>query len=469
LKQETGLPHTEFQSEPLVGASYGLTTADLPDFERLYGPSAASLEALLLGLQFRDWLTDSECALLRQFAPRSGRIVLFADDEILNPQDADGLPEDIHTAATGQHADAIFTHRCQLSGCEMTRAVVHTGRVGAIRGRNLTLAICEPERDPERAHRIEASDSLLSRFRAAFKQATEIAASLQSRLPTDTPYLAVNRASGRVLIASDDLVRLLGNVREAILDAEYSSLSKQLRGLMAARGLHMDNVSTGEMHLAVISVLPERRTKQTTLVDPTLTGLFIRAARDKVAAITAASDRPPNPEPGSDPEGRDESAAIIASEVAELSGLIDGLDLLHGEVQSRRALPVVDEVCEAARLTGERLGQIVEIRRPVNPIQATLIVPQSALRVLTETALRSHNDGSQKAATTIMFASEENGLKVTITTRADDEPRSIRVRRTRLECAARLAEVLGIACSHSHDDDGCLKTTLTIPLEEICS
>jgi len=461
------LSHTEFQPEPFVGASFGRLTTTLPDFECFYGPSAVSLEALLLGLHFRDWLTESERTVLQQFAPRSGRIILFAGEEILNPHAADELPENIPSAVSGQHSDAIFTHHCRMSGCEITRAVVHTARIGTLRGRDLTLAICEPERDLDGARRIEASDSLLSRFRTAFRQASETAAGLQSRLPTDTPYLAVNRASGRILTASDDLVRLLGSARKAILDAEYSSMSEHLRRLMATRGLHMDNFSSGEIHLAVISVLPERRKKKTALGDPILSEFFIHAARNKLAAITAASSHLADLYGGGGPADGNELTMVLASEAVELGGLIDGLDLLYGGGQPCRPLAVIDEITTAARLTAERLERRIEIRTPLNPIHATLTAPDSALRVLTASALRSLDGEPEDATTTITFTPEDSNLTVALTTRAADGRRSIRARQSWLDCTARLAEVLGVACSHHRDDDSCFETTLTIPLEEI--
>jgi len=461
------LPHTEFQPEPFVGASLGRLTTALPDGECFYGPSAVSLEALLLGLQFRDWLTDSERSVLQQFTPRSGHIILFAGEQILNPHNADELPENIPSAATGPHSDAIFTHRCRMSRGEITRAVVHTARIGTIRERDLTLAICEPERDLDGARRIEASDSLLSRFRTAFRRAAETAAVLQSHLPTDTPYLAVNRASGRVLTASDDLIQLLGRDRKAILDVEYSSVSERLRRLMATRGLHMDNFSSGEMHLAVISVLPERRKKKTALDDPILSEFFIHAAHNRLAAITAASSHLANLYDGGGPADGNELTMVLASEAVELGVLIDGLDLLHGNGQPCRSLAVIDEITRAAQLTGERLERTVEIRTPLNPIDATLTAPDSALRVLTASALRSHDGKPGDATTTVTFTPEGRNLTVTLTTRAADGRRSIRARQSWLDCTARLAEVLGVACTHHRDDDTCFETTLKIPLEEI--
>lgn len=462
------MSHIEFQPEPFVGTSFDRLTDTVPDFECFYGPSAVSLEALLLGLHYRDWLTDSERIVLQQLTPRSGRIVLFAGEEALNPHDADQLPENIPPVVGGQHADAIFTHHCQMTGCEITRAVVHTARIGTIRGRDLTLAVSEPERDPDGARRIEASDSLLSRFRTACRKAAETAAGLQSRLPTDIPYLAVNRASGRVLTASDDLIRLLGSDRKAVLDAEYSSMSEHLRRLMATRGLHMDNYSSGEMHLAVISVLPERRKKKTVHGDPVLTEFFIQAARRKLAAITAASGHLADLHSGGPVKGN-ELTMVLASEAVELGSLIDGLDLVYSSGQPCRSLTVIDEITRAARLTAERLERRVEIRTPLNPIHATLTAPDSALRVLTASALQSHDGEPGDATTTITFTPENGILTVALTTRATDGQRSIRARQNWLDCTARLAEVLGVACSHHRDDNSCLETILTIPLEEISS
>ncbi|MCX6833927.1 MAG: hypothetical protein NTW07_02140, partial [candidate division Zixibacteria bacterium] len=283
------------------------------------------LEAIFLGLHFRDWLTENEQTRLSQFAPPAGYTVMTFGDRVLFPREL--LPEVLESTsqASVHGSDAIFTHRCCIHDRDLVSGVVHTARIGAIGTRDLMLSVCQPDHDKERQRQIEQFGKFVAAVRTAFRSASEATAVLRSRLPAKNPHILVNRASGRVVTAHEDICRELGSDSEQLADVEYSQLAERLRGFIHTRVTRMENIAIGDMNLAVVTFLPERRRKSD-FGNPIDMAHLVDAMRNKVASIVTASSYLENLYNPANTNDRNEMAAIILSHADELTRMINSLE-----------------------------------------------------------------------------------------------------------------------------------------------
>lgn len=283
------------------------------------------LEAIFLGLHFRNWLTENEQARLSQFAPPAGYPVMTLGDRVLFPRE---LPLEVlesSSQAAVHGSDAIFTHRCCIHDHDLVSGVVHTARIGAIGIRDLMLSVCQPDHDSERQRQVERFGQFVITVRTAFRSASEATAALRLRLPAENPHILVNRASGRVVTAHEDVCRELGSDSEQLADVEYSQLAVRLRGLIHTRVTRMENIAIGDMHLAIVTFLPERRRKSD-FGNPIDMAHLVDAMRNKVASIVTASSYLENLYNPANTDDRNEMAAIILSHADELTRMINNLE-----------------------------------------------------------------------------------------------------------------------------------------------
>ena len=282
------------------------------------------LEAVFLGLHFRDWLTDNEQARLLRLAPPAAYIVMTLGDRILFPRELPPQVLESSSPAALHGSDAIFTHRCCIHDHDLTPGVVHTARIGAIGIRDLILSVCQQDHDGERQRQVEGFGRFITAVRTALKAASDAAIALRSRLPAENPHLLVNRASGRIVTASESICRELGSDSERLADVEYSQLAARLRDLIHTRATRMENIAVGDMHLAVVTFLPERRRKSDS-GDQVDTARLVDVMRNKVAAIVDASSHLEDLDDPGHTYDCNELATIISSHAEELTRLIDNL------------------------------------------------------------------------------------------------------------------------------------------------
>lgn len=283
------------------------------------------LEAVFLGLHFRDWLTDNEQARLLRLAPPAAYIVMTLGDRILFPRELPPQVLESSSPVALHNSDAIFTHRCCIHDHDLAPGVVHTARIGTIGIRDLMLSVCQPDHDGDRHRRVEWFGRFVTTVRTACKAASEAATALKSRLPAENPHLLVNRASGRIVTASESICREFESDSEQLADVEYSQLAPRLRDLTRTRATRMENIAIGDMHLAVVTFLPERRRKSGS-GDPIDMAYLVEAMRSTVASIAAASCHLDAQDDLTNTNDRNKLAAIISSHANELTKLIDCLE-----------------------------------------------------------------------------------------------------------------------------------------------
>lgn len=318
------MQNIRFQTEPPVtGHDPAQRTTHTGAYES--SDMVPLLEAIFLGLHFRNWLTENEQNRLSQFAPPAGYTVMTLGDRVLFPRE---LPPEVlesSSQASVHGSDAIFTHRCCIHDHDLVSGVVHTARIGAMGMRDLMLSVCQPDHDSERQRQVELFGQFVITVRAAFRSASEAATALSSRLPAENPHILVNRASGRVVTAHEDICRELGSDSEQLADIEYSQLAERLRSLIHTRVTRMENIAIGDMHLAIVTFLPERRRKSD-FGNPIDMAHLVDAMRNKVASIVTASSYLENLYNPASTDDRNEMAAIILSHADELTRMINSLE-----------------------------------------------------------------------------------------------------------------------------------------------
>jgi hypothetical protein len=344
---ETGAPltNTRFQTEPpdsvynSAPGSAHTGGSDSPDLLPFF-------EAVFLGLHFRDYLTENEQARFRQFAPPSGYLVVTLGERVLFPDDLPAqVLEGLSPAVLGA-SDAIFTHRCCIHDRDLAPGVVHSARIGTLESSNLMLSVCQSDPFGERHQQIEKFGQLVATARAAMRTASEVVTILKPRLSAEHPYLIVNRASGRVVTASEGIRRELDSESEQLVDSEYSQAAVRLCDLFQTCATRMENISPADMNLAIVTFLPERRRK-TGSGDPADAGRLVEAMRDEITAIVAASCDLRNRTPGNT---QDDPVEAISTHAIELTKLIDDFDSGPSVSRSGSADPAVNPTRLESRL-----------------------------------------------------------------------------------------------------------------------
>ena len=324
------MPNTRFQTEPT-----DIVSDSTPDPAHSAGSDSPDLlpffEAVFLGLHFRNCLTANEQARIKQLAPPSGYLVLTLGERVLVPDELPSQVQEGLSPAVLGASDAMFTHRCCIHDHDLAPGVVHSARIGTLGSDNLMLSVCQSDPFGERHRQIEKFSHLVTTARAALRTASEVAIILKPRLSAEHPYLIVNRASGRVVTASEGIRREFDTESEQAVDAEYSQVATKLRDLFQTCATRMENVSPADMNLAIVTFLPERRRK-TGSSDPADAGRLVEAMRDEVTAIVAASCDLRNHTPGNT---HDDPVEIISTHAIELTRLIDDFDA--GPAASKRA------------------------------------------------------------------------------------------------------------------------------------
>ena len=324
------MPNNRFQAEPLVPGHDPIPST--PPTGGFDSPEVLPLlEAIFLGLHFRDHITANEQAHFERLAPPAGYLMMTLGERLLThgelpPQVLEGL-----SPAIMHGSDAVFTHRCRIRDHDLAQGVIHTARVGAIGERDITLGVCQPDHHRERPRQVERFSRLIATARTALRAASDVALALESRLPDNLPHLLVNRASGRIVTASESICRELGSDSALLNDAEYSQMASRLGNLFRTRATRMENVAIADMNLAVVTFLPERRINNAG--NTAAASRLVDALRVKIAAITASADNLKRVR-GVDETGATRSdIEIISSQTDELHKLINRFNTEISECQ----------------------------------------------------------------------------------------------------------------------------------------
>ena len=459
---------TEFQSESSPGYQPHALTDEIRGDWWSHDKSRAPIQAMLLGLCLRGWLTASERRVLDLLAPRSVRTFLRLGKRTLHPENPDLLPADAVPDSLIAGTDAIFTRRWHPDeACETGNCRVHTADVGNIAEEELLFGLVEPEGDTGRDLPHDHFGRLVAQFRQALIGASAIAGDIRRRTAGSKAWILVNRTSGRVVDAGEASGLLLGLDRRALTDCEYSSLSGRLSLPATGRGLHMENLAYQDMHLAMVTILPERRSKPAPAEDKFFSEFFVHAMRNKLSAITTASSHLASlaGENGLADEG--ELASIILEQAVELDRQVDRLRLLlYYDQITGTPIAVGREIKAAAELAHKQFAADVKVDLSPDESDLTLELPAQSMGLLLDAAFRSHLSRSHRAGRTeAALTHEPNAAVIRLRSDFDADGPSAQFSSSWKDYTTRLAGAMGFSCLHQCPNSKVLTTTLTIPRE----
>jgi hypothetical protein len=215
----------------------------------------AALEALLLGLRLRGWLTERERELLDSLAPERSTTFVIHGERYLHPEGLQLFPFELIEAAIHKGGDAIFTHRYRRDTNKASyHYTIYTAVINWPASPPLVLGFFGPDdqmKTPEVENRFH---ELVTLFRETYHSHHECAERLQQQLASDTPVIIVNRCSGRVVTLNEDAADLLHTDTIDLVDRELGEIRVQLGDLLPGHRLTMTNINEDELFLTIITL-----------------------------------------------------------------------------------------------------------------------------------------------------------------------------------------------------------------------
>ena len=467
LKQESTVTVTGFQVEPGVSRLDLSMVADRSTIHVMPEQNTAGLESLMFSLRFRNWLSDSEKNLLDMLAPQHAVTFLVHDGHYLHPEDVELFPMDVIDSSLNRGGEAIFIHRYQPeSGSSNDCYKIHTARFGMLRGQELIIGILGPDRLAGSGQFEDHFSRLVNACRRVWRETDTAVESLKARLAPSQPTAIINRASGRVIVASNMLAERLKTKTHAITDIEAGELLKTIRQIDPAAKLQMDNMKTCGLHLSVgtVELSTRGRTKAADNF-PAESSFIIHGIRNRLAAISTAAGHLETVLAGQLRDEDSELLQIIQNESEAVDRFIEQLRLLlYGEqltpVEVMLAAEIETAVETASKLFGKNARIVVELG---DTAKVARIVP-GAFRTLVETTLRSHLvDPRQNSHTLITASPRSASLEVKIASQPGEGGKELTLGSNWQKYTGRLAERMGVQYQHvSEPNRRLLTTTLTI-------
>jgi len=411
LKQETNVYVQEFQTESTLPSRSLIDQRPRSLINRAL--AQAGIESMLLALRFRNWLSDSEKCLLDLLVPDRSLIFLANQGEYLHPENTPLGPLDglMSEASVTTFSEAIFSRRfCPEHNGESETFRVQTAGLCTQDDIRLVIGHLSPDLSSTHADESEFTQ-LVRQFRNAWAATIPIANVLKKRFERiEGPWLVVNRAAGRVLLANEAAAGALGLTLDRLIDSEYSSISDRYVSLSPGRKLSMDNVTVDGIHLSIVSHVANERPSETTL-DPQV-DFLVHGMRNKISAVmTAVSHLDTIAAHDLESEER-ELTGIIMSEVANLDAYLNRMELLFNyDKYPVRSITLSDELAETVRRSAEWRTDKGQVNLQVYGIDTVACLPVVALNVLFDSALRSHLGHKARRSLTEIAISEQTDQK----------------------------------------------------------
>jgi len=460
----------EFQVEP--GRTVGKTEAErtgnprwLPDKQ-----AEAAIQSLLLGLRFRGWLGDSEKDFLDLLAPEHSVTFLIRNREYLHPERVPLFPMDLIESALNGGGQAIFTHRYEPeTATEYDCYKVHTARISPPDRDELILGVLGPDNIFGGPAQDDRFGHLVEQFRRSWRATDDLEERISSRLAGDLPVMLLNRASGRVLTASQQLAEMMQLDLQELVDVEYSELVRRLSTGSAGMKLQLENLSTEPIQMCVATVLPVSRAHGESSADGLIADFFLHTMRNKLAGITAAASHLGSLAEEVDAREEVELADIVLGEAGQLDRELDRLlTLLAYDRLPRKEMIISESISEAVERVLIREGSRAEIEVNDVPSARTFKSPPPALSLLLESVLMSHlNHQRQTSHTRIKLKEQPSDTELRIITEMAAPHSPLAPNQHWQVCASRLARLMACDFKPEMLTDGTgFISTLRIPNDD---
>ncbi len=399
-------------------------------------------------------------------SPPSTHLFLVCNGRCLGAEIVSEFPIEQLPGQIEEAPDAIFTDhfRPEAAG-ELGPSRVHTAVVERSNDREWLLGMIEPDGHGTPSEAEQHFCGLARQFRTATMTVKEIAGRVGGALESSNPGLIVNRASGRVLAANSAAVDLLNTDVMSVVDQEYSSFARRLSLSASSRGLQMNNLTLGDMHLTTVTILPERRRFSPPPCDNFFSEFFVHTMRNKLGAIMVASSHLESLAAETEEAEGGELAGIILGEATELNRHLDRMQLLVSKAHlATHPVGVDAAIANAASQVGDRHGVTIDTVDLTDEEPTIVEAPSQALEFLLEAVLNTHAlplHGARR--TTVTLTETDPTVGIRIVTELNPTKRPPMAHRRWHNYAIRLADAIGATLATEETEADCLTSTLTIP------
>jgi len=219
--------------------------------------STTAARSLLLGMSIRGYLSPSECDWLDDLAPERWQAFLLHGHEAVFPLDGCPFPHELVSRGGHAFGDAVFSQRHRVSAAGPSQAIrIHTAVINQSEPTPLTLGIYGPD-SPGRDETIEEHFfAAVGHFRLASRGLDQLARRVHEAMAGQSPVIAVNRSSGRVLAMNREALDLLSHDESAVIDRQYSDLTGLISKGFANHAVTITNLSDACLSLSLLSWEP---------------------------------------------------------------------------------------------------------------------------------------------------------------------------------------------------------------------
>lgn len=422
---------------------------------------------LLFGLTTRDWLCDSEKALLDSLIDEDEVTFLLRDGVCLHPEGAPILPIDQIESAHRCSGEGVFAQRHVIEADQTRKTCkVRSARLCDASGHELIFGSLG--RDGRDDHRqIDTRFAfVVSCFRKAQESLPSLLHGVNSASGAEQPALFVNRCSGRIIGMNALALEQLALDEKGVVGVEFGQVRESLSAALEHGSLKFTNLRKGGLDLGVISLMSGSDSHKSIVSTEPGIG-FVNQIRNKVSSISAAArhlDSIFSNDPGNTVT---ELVRIILEESADLDRHAWRQQLVaqYPDLPKVSASPV-SELKAAMDLVGSSRTQcrITLLEDLVDGCRVDC--PRSSLLLLFEAALRAHlalNHDQIESRITVRCHKPEEKVSVMVQTENHDRLAELRFEPDWLLYADRLAGVMEIAINHSvKTADNSLQTLITL-------
>ena len=319
---------TQFQFEPTV------TTGDfryLQQQSRFVSAGHSvhtAIDALMLGLRLRGWLTDSDKELLDRLAADNYLTFLIKGQKYLHPEGLDLFPLDLIQTARPEASGALFRHHYQpKSDPHCGGYVIHSAYISESEMEPITLGMFGGNRPSTQNAAETYFAELVERFRDATRRSEDFISRYGQTGDSDNPVMIVDRCSGRLFYTNPAADTLLGEPGRSLVGREFHEIKQRLSSLTGRYRWTLKNLDPDQYLFTVISLNPVTHVPGT-LDHESTAQFFVHKMRNKIAGITTAASHLRTLSAEREADESREMAELIVSETGQLNDLIGNLHAL---------------------------------------------------------------------------------------------------------------------------------------------
>lgn len=235
-----------------------------PGFETtLVRQNLSFLEPMIFGLLTRAWITDRDKEFLDLLAPSHCISFLIYDGKYLNPEGLELFPHELIENALAQNNPAVFSHIFRPQNNNISQNYkIETATVNINSEKPIVFGFFGPEDILSRENHCQDFHTIISRFREAYDTAKKMIDRIEKNCEQDSNLVAVNRASGRIIYISENLLTEINKEDREVMGIEFNQFKKLLQSPLLSGKLKLQNLNIDDFMVATMAISPAPRSEQ---------------------------------------------------------------------------------------------------------------------------------------------------------------------------------------------------------------